>query len=345
MGNIFNRKSKYEATSVEDVDEILKKYGVCYVPNVLTDDECVQMISGTWDFLEHLTQKDDTPIQRHKPDSWVNISTLCPSADMMYHYWNAGHAQHLWNIRQNNMVLKIFSLFWKCKPEDLLVSFDGFAFLPPPEVTDIGFATPNSKQYHLDQSLLRPYFDGIQSFVTAYDINENDATLSFFESSHKYINEFIETFGIRVKGDWVRFENNEVDFFAKRCAEVQMKCKAGSLVIWDSRVVHTPVKVNKSRTKINTRCIAYLSYSKKDKITEEKQIEKINAFENMYTSNHYAHNPNFFNELPPNHTKIEDYVTQIDFPVLSRIGYSLIGYDEEEIDKLMKENGDDDDEC
>lgn len=342
MGNnLFIGSSKYEATNIEDVKSKLKQYGICYVPNVLTEEECVQMISGTWDFLEHLTQKDDIPVKRHKPYSWTNLATLCPLSDMLYHYWNAGQSQHLWNIRQNEKILKIFSLFWDCTPEELLVSFDGFAFLPPPEVTGTGFAQANSKQYHIDQSLTRPYFDGIQSFVTAYDINDNDATLSFYESSHKLIVEFIDQFGIRSDGDWVRFEPKEVNFFASKCKEIQMKCPAGSLVIWDSRLVHTPMKPNRNREISNTRCISYLSYSKKDRIQEEKLLQKIEAFENMYTSNHYAHNPGYFNEVPPNHTRVEDYVTQIEFPTLKPIGYSLVGYNDEEIEKFMEENSDD----
>lgn len=339
MGNsLFNNRSKYEATNIDEVREKLKQYGICYIPDVLSEEECVQMISGTWDFFEHITQKDITPIKRHRPDSWTNLSTLCPLADMLYHYWNAGHSQHLWDIRENEKILKIFSLLWNCEPKDLLVSFDGFGFLPPPEVTDIGFAQANTKQYHLDQSLVRPYFDGIQSFVTAYDINENDATLSFYESSHLIIPEFIETFGIRTDSDWVKFNNEEINFFANKCKEEQIKCSAGSLVLWDSRTVHTPMKPIRGREISNTRCISYLSYSKKDRISEEKLMEKIEAFENMQTSNHYAHNPSYFNNVPHNHDKLENYITPINFPVLSSIGYSLVGYDDEEIKKFMEEN-------
>lgn len=335
--NFFKQKSKYEATSIEDVQFKLKKYGICYVPNALTDDECVQMISGTWDFIEHLTQNDDNAIKRHDPNTWINLSSLRPGNDMLYHFWNVGHSQHLWDIRQNPKILKIFSMIWDCEPEDLLVSFDGMAFLPPPEVTSVGFMGPKSKYYHLDQSLERPYFDGIQGFVTAYDINEGDATLSFYESSHKQISNFIEEFGIIHTNDWCPFNPMEIDFFAQHCIEVQMKCPAGSLVLWDSRIVHTPVKPLPDRSKENTRCIAYLSYSKKDRISDEKLELKIKAFENMYTTNHYAHNPTLFPEVPDNHSNIKDYVTQIEFPTLSKIGYSLVGYSNEEINKFMPE--------
>lgn len=339
--NLFSGRSKYEASSIEDVQSKLKEYGICYVPNALTEDECVQMISGTWDFIEHLTQKDNNAIKRHDPSTWINLSSLRPASDMLYHFWNVGHSQHLWDIRQNPKILKIFSMIWNCEPEDLLVSFDGMAFLPPPEVTGIGFASPNSKNYHLDQSLERPYFDGIQGFVTAYDIDEGDATLSFYESSHKQISNFIDDFGIKHSSDWVPFDSTEVAFFADRCKEVQMKCPAGSLVLWDSRLVHTPMKPIKGRKKDNTRCIAYLSYSHKDRISEESLERKIEAYENMYTTNHYAHNPALFPEVPNNHSDISNYVTQIEFPTLSRIGYSLVGYSNEEIEKYMEENEDD----
>ena len=339
MGNLFSQENRYEAKTVDEIRYKLREYGFCYVPNMLTEEERVAMISGTWDFFEHLTQKDEEEkIKRHDTKSWKHLASLCPNNDMIYHAWNAGHSQHLWDIRQNPKIVALYAQLWSCNPEDLLVSFDGFAFLPPPEVTNEGWYTPDSKQYHIDQSLERPYFDGYQGFITAYDINDGDATISLYEKSHLLIPEFIETFGIINKSDWVRFSTlQQIKFFHSRCKEVQIKCPANSLVIWDSRTVHTPVKPLKNREQQNTRCIAYLSYSRKTKATVDAIAEKKMAFEHMITTNHYAHKPGFFNTLPRGHQNIQDYVVPINRPVLTKIGLSLVGYDQYEIHDLFTE--------
>mgnify|MGYP003984477207 FL=1 len=326
MGNIFESKSKYEATNIEEIRNKIKEFGICYVPDVLTDEERLEMISGTWDFFEHLTQNDEENIRRERPDTWSNLASLCPGNDMLYHHWNAGHSQHSWTVRQNPKICQIFADLFLCDVTNLLTSFDGFAFLLPPEITGEGWYTPGSEWYHLDQSLTRSYFDGVQGFVTAYDINKGDATLSFYEKSHKFIGDFIEKFGIRVTSDWCKFTTEEVNFFDDNCTEEQMICPAKSLVLWDSRLVHCGLKPKRSRTIENTRCITYISYSPKQRIDEEKLKEKIYGYEHMLTSNHYAHNPSFFSTLPTNHNIITDYVVPIDPPILSQLGKSLVGY-------------------
>jgi hypothetical protein len=332
MGNLFSNRPKYEACTNKEIEEKLKEYGVCYVPNVLTDKERFALISGTWDFFEHLTQNDgEDAIKRHNKDSWQQLSSLCPINHMLYNRWNAGHAQHSWDIRQNPHIVNIFAEFWKCKAEDLLVSFDSFGFLPPPEVTNEGWYTPKTEWYHLDQSLKRPYFDGVQAMVTAYDINEGDATLTFFEQSHKYIYDFIEIFGTKSDSDWVPFNSDEVNFFNDRCKKVGIMCPSKSLIIWDSRLVHCGIGPKKERKVENTRCISYISYSNKNKISDEQLNCKKMAFENMITSNHYAHNPNYINTLPPHHDNIENYVVPINPPVLTDLGKSLVGYSREEL--------------
>ena len=44
---------------------------------------------------------------------------------MLIQYHSVGHAQVSWDVRQNPKIVDIFAHFWKCEPEELLVSFDG----------------------------------------------------------------------------------------------------------------------------------------------------------------------------------------------------------------------------
>ena len=57
MGNTLITKysTKLEAKTPEQIKEKIQEYGVCYVPNVLTDSQRLAMINGTWNFFEHIT--------------------------------------------------------------------------------------------------------------------------------------------------------------------------------------------------------------------------------------------------------------------------------------------------
>ena len=47
------------ACTKESLKETLEKYGVAIIPRVLNDEECEKMVSGMWDFFEHITQNWD----------------------------------------------------------------------------------------------------------------------------------------------------------------------------------------------------------------------------------------------------------------------------------------------
>merc|ERR1711871_26957 len=155
-----------------------------------------------------------------------------------------GH-QFVWNIRQNPKVVDIFSKIWSTKPEDLLTSFDGASFHFPPEETNRGWY--RQTWYHTDQSYFRPDFECIQSWVTAYNVGEGDATLAFMEGSNKYHKEFNKYFSeINIefankgnKSDWYKHSRVEQKFYEdKGCEEKRIRCKAGDMVFWDSGTIH-----------------------------------------------------------------------------------------------------------
>ena len=345
---------KYKAYDAESVKTLLDKYGIVIIPNVLNKEEQLNMMNGMWDMFEHLTQNwtkssnkdaslleqadrypldlltssrdDDYRIKRYDKNSWLSLFDLEPTNNMMYQKWNIGHAQHLWDLRMNIKIVNIFADIWDVKPEELLVSFDGLSFLPPPEETDIGWSDGNT-WFHLDQTVTKPYFDGIQGWITGVDVEEGDGSLLFYEGSHKLIDNFVEHFGIRTKSDWVLLKEDEDEFFKDRCEMKAIKCPAGSLVIWDSRTVHCGMGPIKDRKNNNFRCISYLSYSPRSKCDEGILKEKIIGFNKMKTSNHYANRATFFQTLSNKYSKydINELVTPLEKPVLNELGKCLVG--------------------
>lgn len=309
---------KYKCLS-ENLKETLEKYGVAIIPNLINDIECYKMLSGTWNFFEHITSSWDEPIDQYDVDTWDLLFELDPNFNMLYSKWNVGHSQHSWDLRQNPKIVDIFAKFWNTEQNDLLVSFDGLSFLPPPEFTWVGYDNQTEPWFHIDQSITRPNFEGIQSFITALDVNEKDATLCVYEGSHKLVDEFVDEFGIRTSSDWYVMNEKEIKFISDRCDKRAIKCPRGSLVVWDSRLVHCGMGVLEERDRPNFRCINYLSYMPRSSALESVIEKRINGFENLLTSNHYANRATFFQSGQ------EDYITKIDKPILTELGKRLVG--------------------
>ena len=123
--------SKY-FTTLENLKQTLDTYGVAIIPAVLNNEECDNMVSGIWDFFEHITQKWPTPINRANEKTWTEFYKLYPIHSMLVQYWNVGHAQVSWDIRQNPKVVEVFAKLYNCSIEEMLVSFDGLSFNLPP---------------------------------------------------------------------------------------------------------------------------------------------------------------------------------------------------------------------
>ena len=304
----------------------LEEYGVAIIPGCLTDEECNAMEIGMWNTLEYWTQHWDTQITRDNPASWKNIRDLFPKHSMLIQQYGLGHAQFIWNLRQNPKCCEIFAKLWNCSPEDLLVSFDGASFHMPSEVTNIGwYRTP---WFHVDQSYLRNDFECIQSWITAFDVNKGDATLAFYEKSHKYHKQFAEHFNIKTKENWFKLENDEQKQFYQNngCTEKYIMCPKGSIVFWDSRTIHCGVEPRKDRPIQNFRCVVYLCYTPRCLSNEKELKKKIKAFEEMRMTSHWPHKVKLFPKIPRTYgAKIKE-VVPLNPVEINELGRRLVGY-------------------
>ena len=117
-------EGKYFCTK-DDVRSTLDKYGVAVVPNVLSPKELEEMRDGMFSYLEYITQNFEVPIDRNDSKTYKEYFNILPNRGMLMQFWQIGHAQFVWNLRQNPKIAEIFARIWDCTPEELLVSFDG----------------------------------------------------------------------------------------------------------------------------------------------------------------------------------------------------------------------------
>jgi ectoine hydroxylase-related dioxygenase (phytanoyl-CoA dioxygenase family) len=324
----MNPEYEYEkyVTTKENVMETINKYGVAIIPNVLNSEECEEMFNGMWDTLETISQTWEIPINRNNPESWVNMKKLFLKHSMLIQQWSIGHAQFIWNLRQNPKCVEVFSNIWKCNKEDLLTSFDGASFHMPSEITKTGWR--KKLWYHSDQSFVDKDFKCVQSWVTALDVNEGDGTLTFYEGSNKYHSEFGEKFGVIDTSNWYQMDDDEkLGFYKEKgCVAKCIKCPKGSMVLWDSRTIHCGLEPLKGRKTPNFRCVAYLCYMPRVLAKESQIIKKIKAFEEKRMTTHWPCNIKLFPKIPRTYGAELPEITELPTPIINELGRRLVGY-------------------
>jgi len=317
---------KYIASN-ENVLEVLNKYGVAIIPSVLNEEECNEMNNGMWDTLEFLTRNFETPINRDNPNTWREMTKLYPKHSMLIQNWCIGHSQYIWNIRQNIKVVDIFAKIWDCNIENLLVSYDAVSYHLPPESTKQGWFRGRN-WFHTDQSYSDSSFKCIQSYITGFDVNEGDATLSVLEGSNNYHKECQEKFKINKKDNWYKLGEEELNFYIneKQCIPIRIKCPKGSLVLWDSRTIHCGLEALKTRKIPNFRNIVYLCYQPRNKTSVKELLKKQKAFEEMRMTSHWANKVKLFPKLPQTYGGPIYKITQLPKPIINDLGRKLTGF-------------------
>ena len=310
----------------DNVKETLNKYGVAIIPSLLNELECDNMNNGMWDTLETITNKWTNPIKREDNKSWKELSKLFPIHSMLLQHWNIGHSQYVWDLRQNSKIVNIFSQIWNCKNEELLVSFDGVSYHMPPEITKRGWYR-NKDWLHCDQCFQNNDFDSIQSWVTANDINEGDATLTFLEGSNNFHKDCSIECSIDCKKNWYKLNEKEMLFYKnKKCSLKKIKCPKGSLVLWDRRTIHCGSEAIKERNKSNIRNVAYLCYKPRQYSLKKNNLKRIKAFEEKRMTTHTPCKTYLFPKTPRTYGNPLPIITELQEPIINDLGRKLVGY-------------------
>ena len=312
----------------------LRKYGVAIVPQILTKAECKKLINQTWTDLEYATSAWKTPILRNNEETW-SMSSFSLMHGMLSQHHSIGHWPAAWYVRQHPEVAKIFGLLWNCEPPELLTSFDGVSISLPPETVGKGWFRPNSLWLHSDTSY---YYDEdttredkrcYQSWITPVPVNAGDATLVFLEGSHKYHRNFSVEQELTSKDDWYKLSKEEVNIYTKEynCELLRVKCPAGSMVIWDSRLIHCGQQPLKEREEPNFRFCFYVCIMPRELVTKANLKKRIRAFEELRLTSHNPIRAKLFSKKPRAYDDVKlETILPPAMPELTKLGRKLVGY-------------------
>jgi hypothetical protein len=76
--NQFNGSYSNFMTNIQNLNQKLEIDGVAVIPRVLTDEECFNMVSGIWDYFEHISKEWEIPIDRNNSATLRGIYSLFP---------------------------------------------------------------------------------------------------------------------------------------------------------------------------------------------------------------------------------------------------------------------------
>jgi hypothetical protein len=327
---------------------LLKEEGYVVIPNVLDPETVEERVSEIWDWLSLFS---DGYIDRDDPETWKD-EKLWPytmGVKGIIQWYHCAHTNFSWNIRQDPRVVDCFARIWGT--DELLTSFDGINIQRPPEITG-KYASPFSENWqHIDQGKRKPGLHTVQGFVNLIDTGPDDGCLVVRPRSHLLHEEFLEVFDEDFDDkDWVKLDRKHLDWFDNSdrelpkgsentevgaCETVRVEAPAGSLVLWDSRTVHTNSSAQPERDYKGLppfRMVVYTCMTPREWATKAMIKKRIRYFEEGRVTNHYPHHVHVFPKRPylyGNHTfdaGFERMESLFELPVLTPLGRSLVGY-------------------
>lgn len=322
-------------TTLEGVKTTLERYGIAIVPGVLDSTERKMMIDGLWSHFSRMLPR----LKRDDPSTWREVFKLYPKHGMLHQNYQVGVCQAVFDIRQNPKVTAAFEQIFGTKK--LTSSIDGVAFGLDPKETSRGW--DGKPWLHLDQAAKkdgsRSGFECVQSWVTAEDVGEGDATLRVLVGSHILHGEFSKEFGTTSNHDWFMLKDEHVHWYHKRkCQVYDVSCPAGSQVFWDSRTVHSGRAPIKGRESHRNRYVVYASYLPQSCISPAQAAKKRKAVMEGRMTSHWADVRKTFPQKPRTYGGPLAPEPPYHLPTLTMRGASLFGWhDDPSACPLVKE--------
>ena len=247
-------------------------------------------IDRLWSCLESRKQSE---ISRHDPATWEscwpgNQSNGIVSGEGIC------HSEFAWGARTYPNVLEAFSGVWGVAEEDLIGSMDGINLVRPTEPELGGYAEWKTQGgwWHVDQSTLCGHVgrSAVQGLLSYTDADETTGGLCVIPRSHH-----------QHEGLCERVAQGLSDFVPVPVSDPVLStpgrlvcCKAGDLVLWDSRTVHcntpAPRKPRGGEQLAEPslkRIVAYVCHVPRSFATEATVARRQEAFRSQTGSTHW----------------------------------------------------------
>ena len=225
----------------------------------------------------------------------------------VFKFHEAGHTALAWFVRTRPFVRHVFESLWST--QDLITSFDGFCYMP----ADLN--RRNSNWLHVDQPPNDPAHRCVQALVSFTD----NKSFLVAQKSHLLFEKYMASHELSHGKAWQKVP----ELYDQA---IQVKVKAGDMILWDSRTAHQNLYTHEPRL---AQYVCMLPRSRASPLQLKKRRK---YFEEKRTTSHWP-TPIRVNSLQPqvygNASKL------IDYSKLIRTDQALLQVLENEINKLI----------
>ena len=204
------------------------------------------------------------------------------------------------------------------------MSFDAICIMKPPEIS--GFYQARN-WLHVDQSSEKKGKHCIQGFVNLEETSDKDACLLVYKKSHLIHDDLFKFNKKKIKHDWYQLNNFDLDWVeSKKLELIRVSAPKGSMVLWDSRLIHCNTTALKDRPFQRFRYVIYVCMTPADWCDISNREAKIKAFKEFRITTHWPHEIKLFPEDIKRFGKdLSDFNIRQEYPKLSTRGEKLAG--------------------
>jgi hypothetical protein len=260
---------------VEQAAKDLEEKGYAIIPSLYSRDECLEIRKKMWAHLAEISNGELTP---EKDYSKMRATELPSHKHGIVESWRFNHMAVIREIRRDPRILWVYALLYGT--DQLTGSMDRVNFKFPGRQYKSRDSWP-----HVDQHAAKENRISIQSYVTFLDCDADSPGNRFYEGSHKIFAEFFKAKRDDKTGDWNKLTDEEKITLPKQCPLIKPTYPEGSLLLWDSRVVHDP----DDGTNFDVgRFVVYVCYNKAWEKSEDEKFwtQKKNAFIDCRATSH-----------------------------------------------------------
>jgi hypothetical protein len=212
--------------------EHLDMCGYVVIEDVVSRSTCDLAVNEFKDYLETVNPK----FKWEDPSTWTKNRPM-HTRGLIQHY-NVGFQAHAVRIRMATK--QVFEELWGTK--NLWTSFDGTSWSFKPKVhgfkslKDWETKTWKKDAIHIDQTTAG--LSSIQGGVALLDQEEDGHVFLCVPGSHQYHDEIMK--GNFCQGDWLIMDQEHKALLKSKGLKMKrVPLKAGSMVLWDSRLCHS----------------------------------------------------------------------------------------------------------
>mmetsp|Transcript_108411 Transcript_108411/g.337874 ORF Transcript_108411/g.337874 Transcript_108411/m.337874 type:complete len:417 (+) Transcript_108411:91-1341(+) len=267
----------------------LEEHGYAVVREVMPPEDREAAKALLWQFLAEHAGFDQAD-----PSTWSdeNFERVGCVGTGIIDGAGIGQSDFLWHLRLLPKVRQTFARVWGT--QDLLASFDATNIFRPWHRQGLGLSRTSGGWFHLDQGRGMPGLQCVQGLISLLDADASTGGLVVVPGSHKMHEEI------------VRFQHSEGNYMSISPSDPVLEltkklavCRAGDLVLWDSRCVHCNAPARRDlRPELGPlvaepaellRMVGYVCMTPKANATEEVLQQRREAYRKRLTTSHWPH--------------------------------------------------------